>query len=408
MNRGSLAIACAVVIAAGADAAHANQEDLVLDRARVIQLVRDQSPSLRAVRARAAEARAARAGAGAAAPTNPELAASAGPRFLEGSRSLDLAVSLSWPFDLSGAPGARVAAVDQRVAVAEAVAREAERDAVADALDAWTRARGAEARLGLERKRARLGDELLRIARVRSAAGAVGDGDVALSELLGAEACSRLRLAEAEQAATLATLRGRLGLDPAVPLSLPDPQSGTAPPQLEALLQRLDEQPELARALALSNATTREADLERRVGLPVPRLVLIGERSPESTFRAGFDVALPVYQRNLGNAAVAEARSRTAGLEQAAMRVLLDAGLRAAHARLRGADAAYQELARVAPAIDDAEQLATRGYQLGQGTLAGVVSAHREAASTRAALLDAREALERARIVVDLAFGAFP
>ena len=381
---------------------------LLIDKTQVIELVRQQSPSLRVAKARAEEVRAARIGAGAAAQTNPELSASAGPRFLpQGSTSFDFNLALSWPFDVSGAPKLRAELADERVLVAEAEAADAERIALGEALALWAQCRAAEERLALEAQRANLDAALLHIAQVRRDAGAVGDGDVALATLLQAEGQARLRTAEGEREATQVLLRGRLGLSADTQLSLPSVASiDTTLPHLEEIFSRLEKHPDLVRAVASAQAAAKDADLQRRLGLPTPKLILVGERSPEYAAHAGVDVALPVYQRNQTNRAVIAARIMTASAEESAIRVRVEVELRAAYARLTGAGAAYEELGRAVPAIDDTEHLATRGYELGQVALAAVVTARREAAGARAALLDAKETLIRARVVVDLASGA--
>jgi outer membrane protein TolC len=56
----------------------------------------------------------------------------------------------------------------------------------------------------------------------------------------------------------------------------------------------------------------------------------------------------------------------------------------------------------------DAEHLATRAYELGQSTLPTLVVARRETATGRVAHLDARIALARARVALDVAAGVLP
>jgi outer membrane protein TolC len=410
LKSGSLRLICAGAIAlcGWLGSTRGDEGRLFLDKRKVAALVREKSPLVHVARSKASEVRAARTGAGALAPTNPDLSASAGLRHIApGSDSFDFAVSLSWPFDISGTPGARSRLAERRVEVAEAEVTQVERIALSEALDLWTRARAAEERLALAQQRAGLDSELLRIAKVRRDAGTAGDGDVELAIVLLAEGQARLRTAEGEREAVLALLRGRLGLAAGVAVTLPN--IGTVDtedlPTVDELVASLESHPEVMRAAAGTRAARQDADLQHRLGMPVPKLLLIAEHSPEYTGRAGFDLPLPIYQRNQTNAAIADARAQTSALEETATRVSLEAELRAAYARFAGARAAYDELRRVGSAIDDAEHLATRGYELGQGTLMGAVTARREAVAARAALLDAKEALLRTRIAVTLAAG---
>lgn len=386
-------------------AAHAQ---VVLDRQQVVSLARRNAPQVRVAGAKVEEARAGRVGAGALSQSNPDLAASIGPRFLStGTPTVDVALSLAWPIDFYGAPRAKVAVSDARVSAAEAERNEVERLAAREALALWASARVSEDRVTLETRRAALDAEILRIARLRRDAGAVGDGDIALATLIDAEARSRLISARAEHEASLVLLRHRLGLaaDEAVQLPTLSPSEGDVT-SLDSVLAALDEHPALLRAKAVAKAESSNADLQRRLGLPVPRLLVMGERSPEYTARFGFDLPLPVYQRNQTEVATAEARSQTALVEETTTRETLAADIRAVYARFEGARGALEVLEKATPAIDDTERLAARAYEVGQGSLSQLVSARREATIARTALLDARAALAQSRIFVDLATGA--
>ena len=135
-------------------------------------------------------------------------------------------------------------------------------------------------------------------------------------------------------------------------------------------------------------------------------MTLTGERSPEYVARLGFDLALPFFQRNQTQTAVAEAREQTETLTLGLTGQRLEAELHAAYARLSGARAAYHDLKAALPSIDDAEHLTSRAYELGQISLAQVVAIHRETAVARSALLDAKAAALRAQIMTQLASGS--
>lgn len=379
---------------------------VVLDAPRVIELARSQAPGIATADARIGEARALHVGALAGATANPEILAFAGPRFVSNNNAVpDVNVTLVWPIDLSGARTFRRTLADERTRVAEAEADDARLIAVADALDFWVRALGAEARVQLEGERARLDDSLLSIAQAQRAAGTVGDGDVALATGLSAQGIARLRSAEADRTATLVLLRGRLGLDPATPITLGGTLTTSDPAPLETLLANIENRPDLVRSTALIRAARTDARLQSRLGVPVPRLLLNGAHDPEYTAHVGVEVPLPVYQRNQTNIAVATARIETFVAERSAIGSLAAADLRAAYANYIGARNAFEALESVRTAIDDAEHLATRGYELGQSPLAGLVAVRREVASARTAHLDARVTLAHARIAVDRAAG---
>ena len=383
----------------------AQERALVLDQQQVIELVRGRSPTLLASRSREQETRAAKTGA--SAPSgNPELAASVGPRIIAGVPTVDVAVLLSVPFDVSGAPGSRSALADERTRVAESQTLREEWTALADALGLWVQVAIAADRATLEAQRAVLDAERLRIAQVRRAAGAVGDGDVALALVLEAEGKARQQVAVAEHEALSTELRHVLGLSSDQPLAQVAVTPAQSIAQLDALLANLQRHPALTLAKANVKAAGRETSLQRGLAFPLPRATLTGERSPEYVARLGFDVLLPFFQRNQTQTAVAQAREQTGVLEFELVQKRLESEIRAAYARLLGARNAYASLRDALPAVDDAEHLSTRAYELGQVTLAAVVAVHREVAAARSALLDAKAAALRAQIVTQLASGS--
>ena len=395
----ALALVCIGVNALGQSKA------LVLDEQTVVALVRSRAPSVMASRSRGEKARAARVGAGAPS-ANPNLAASAGPRIIAGVPALDVALLLSVPFDVSGLPSRRAAVADEYARVADAGTRRAEWLAIGETLELWVRTGVAADRLQLEEQRVRLDAERLRSARVRRAAGAVGDGDIALALLLEAEGKARHEVAAAEHQALVTELRFALGLareEFIAPVSVA-PAGSIA--ELPALLDTLQRHPELVLAKASVDAAAKETALQRGLGVPLPRVTLTGERSPEYVARIGFDIALPVFQRNQTQTAIAEAREQTGAFILGLLGQRLEAEVRAAYSRLLGARAAYNALQAALSSIDDAEHLTSRAYELGQIPLAQVVAVHRETAAARSALLDAKAAALRAQIVTQLASGS--
>lgn len=381
-----------------------------LTRERVVELVRANSPAVRLAKSRAEEVQAQQVGAGALAQNNPVVSATVGPRFIPSTgTAVDANVSLSWPLEFFGVPGTKKALADERAHAAAAEVDDATRLALLDALLLWSTTQQLDARLALEVSRVSLDTELLRIAKARRAAGSVGDADVALALVLSAEGQARLETTRGEVAATQHQLRARLGLAPDDPLTLPALENEQADaPELAAALARVERHPALARALATAAAEQTNAELQRKTGLPVPRLLVNGEHSPEYTARAGLEVPLPLYQRNQTEQAIATARARTAALEVDTTRAQLEADFRAAHARLVAARAVLITLERSSAAVADAEHLVTRGYELGQASLSEVVSARREANAARAALVDARAGLVRARTLFHLVTGVPP
>lgn len=398
----------AVVISLLLSSAPSHADEVVLDRARVIALARTRAPAIRVAEARLAEARALRVGARAPATPNPEIGITAGPRAFATGTIIDVVALLTIPIDVSGASGARVGVADQRARSAEAEADNARRLAAGAALDAWVVALGSEERVQLERERAHLDETLYSSARARKAAGTIGDFDVQLAAVIRADSLARVQRAEGERDAALVVLRARLGLPSAAQLRLVGTLDTEPAPPLDTLLARLPGRPDRLQADSEIAVADKDARLQRRLGIPAPRLTATGGRDAELFVRLGVDLPIPLFQRNQTARAVADARRTTVAAERDLVDVTSDAELRSAYATYMAAARAYDVLHAASPSMADAEHLATRAYELGQATLPNLLVARRETATARVAHLDARIALARARAALDAAAGVLP
>lgn len=398
------ALSAALALSLAASEARA-ETPLALDRMAVAKLAATQSPSAVVATYRIAEARA--LGVGARATPNPEVSAYVGPRW-EAGATTDFFVGVAWPLDLSGAPSRRARVAVDRAHAAEAEADVARRSAVAEALDLWVRALGADERARVEDARLKLDRALVSAADARRRAGTTGDGELALARILEAEGIARKASADGEREALLVRIRGRLGLGPAVAVRLAGSLEPDSPPPLQTLIARLPRQPTAARAQANVTAAASNASLQERLGVPIPRVTAGGGRDPRSYVHVGLDLPVPIFQRNQTSTAEATARAATARSEYAQSASLTEAELRAAYVEYSAARVALDALRAVVPQIDDAEHLATRSYELGQSTLTEVVTTQREATAARLAVIDAEVALARARNAVDALAGATP
>lgn len=377
-----------------------------LDRARVIALARTHAPAVAAAVARVGESRALHVGARTPAPDNPDLTLRAGPRVTpQGETLVDFNVALTWPFDLSGARSARTGFANAATEAAEAEVADAQRIAAGEALDLFIRALAATERVRLTTERAALDETLVRSARTRRDAGGGSDLDLALATILHAESVARTRAALGERESILSLLRTQLGLASEASLDVTGGLEVDDAPSLEALLAQLPRRPDLVHDALVVQAARADARLQARLGVPLPRLSFQGGRENEYFVQGGVEIPLPVYQRNQTGTAVATARVATREAERAAALARAAADLRSAYASYLGAREAFAALRNADSAVDLAERLATRAYELGQRDLASVVVVRRTAAEARATRLDARLALARARLAVDVATG---
>lgn len=388
--------------------AHAQEGVVTLDRAAVARLAATRAPNVAIAERRVEEARATRVGAGSLASTNPELSGFVGPRWSGASTATDYFVGLAWPIDVSGAASKRIEVASERTRLAASELAWTRNAAAAEALGFWAAARGADERVTLETARLASDRAVLRAAEVRRKAGTAGDGDVALARALEAQGVARVTLAERERDAAIARLRARVGLGPKAQSALAGSLAPEEPKPLDALVAQLRAQPATVRAWAALRAAESDARLQQRAGWPVPRLTASTGRDPTTYVHVGVDVPLPLYQRNQTNLAVSQARAATAASEYSSALALGEAELRAAYAEYEGARDAFHALDSAMAAIDDAEHLALRGYELGQSTLSDLATTRREASAARSARLEAEIAVAKARITLDALTGALP
>ena len=404
---GALLGLCLGLLSAGPAGA---QEAVTLDRARVVAMALAHAPAVGPAVARVGEARALHVGARALAPENPTVTLRAGPRFVAGDTEplLDVNLSFSWPFDVSGARGARTALADAATEAAEAEVADARRLAAARALDLWVRALGAVEGVRLAEARAALDADLTRSARSRRDAGSGNDLDVALTTVEQADSAARGEAARGERDALLAALRGEAGLPPTAQVELAGNLEEDDAPPLGALLALLPRRSDLAGAELAVRAARADARLQGRLGVPLPSLSFQGGRENEYFAQGGLEVPLPIYQRNQTARAVAAARVATRQAERVAALARAEAELRAAYASYEGARGSFAALRAADDAVGLTERLATRAYELGQRDLASVLVARRTAAEARQRRLEALVALGRAQVAVDQAAGRPP
>lgn len=264
---------------------------------------------------------------------------------------------------------------------------------VQSGLDLARDARLAHAERGLAEERVRLRTELVstwtklaHLSELRSQLGEVSPAEAASLRAEAGLALDALAASRSEQEVARARLRAVLGLSSLAPrFEVTFRRAPTAPPDLSALVK-------LARA---SRPDVRAAELSirsavSRLGWERSRLVNFSAQleghwtQPDQlAARVGGRLELPIFNANPGgigraNAELARADAWLAAVRQ---RVLLEIIV----ARTR-ADQALQSLRlyreQVLPALEDAQRVAARGYQLGEEpymTLLDVVRRQSEA-----------------------------
>lgn len=317
--------------------APARADGTVLSLDEAVERAERFSPLLKEEEALVGEARATRVGAGLRLPQNPVFSLDGRSGLARESRGrLGYASSLQFTFDVSGAPGARLAEADQRVLATRAEGRVVRLQVRARVLRAYAGASLARLRLVNADEAIAIAERILAGAERRMEMGAGGEIDVASARAeLATQRAERLRaLSDIDR--NERELRFLVDLPGEAPLQLSsDVTRAHELPSLQALeTTALQKHPEVQALQTRMDLLTRTEDRLKKEASPKLGTFLGVDSSPESSAFGifGLSVELPVAQRNQGPRAVAAAERATAAtrLDLTRDRLLLD--LRTSHA----------------------------------------------------------------------------
>ena len=167
------------------------------------------------------------------------------------------------------------------------------------------------------------------------------------------------------------------------------------------------DRPEIVAADAALRASRLDVDAEQRAAWPVPVLRTTYQRAEgNNVFLLGIGLPLPIFQRNQGPIAIAQARTQRLEAEREALAIRVDAEVRVARRRYQAAlDGLHILETDAIPAIEDGLRLTQRAFELGQSDLTRVLVVQRELADTRREQFDALVELADAGISLQRALG---
>lgn len=303
-------------------------------------------------------------------------------------RGVDIAettASVGQTLELGGKRAARVASGRAEVAAAQARARRIEAEYAFDLANAYATAEASDRRLILTREELSLAEEDARIATALVEAGREPELR-RLQAQAGVQAAraavDEARAARATAFGALTALAGAPAPITSVPVSLLDTTEPIFPTAAAASGTAA-----FTAALAEREAAARRLGIERRRAAP-DVTVSVGVRRFEeedaTALVAGLSVPLPIFDRNRGNIAAAQAEVSAAEARMNAARLEAEAAVRTSADRLTAAEtrlAAAREGERIA---QEAYRLARIGYEAGKIPLVELVNARRALSEARA------------------------
>jgi cobalt-zinc-cadmium efflux system outer membrane protein len=315
--------------------------------------------------------------------------------------------SLSVPLDLGGRRDKRIAVVSADVQREQLQAATVERQTVATAVAAYYQNLCADRLVALAEERVRLAESAETTARQRQRAGDVAVFEVNLARGEVARAQSAVAAAKSEQLRARAGLANALGLagtSLSVSGDLADrsmfdkrEEEVASRPDLRVLAQDV----EVARAEVALAGAQRWPSLDLRVTY---------EHDVDAdTLLGGIAIAIPIFERGQGDAAVARARAKRAGIELDTKLQQVSTQLATARATYASAIAAVEILERQAmPLSSENETAAAASYRAGKIDINTLLLVRREAIDTQREHLDRLLEAALAGVELWLARGANP
>jgi cobalt-zinc-cadmium efflux system outer membrane protein len=372
---GSLSALCAVPLMA--------QQSTAFTRAEAVRTALERSPTLAAARADTAASLARIVTARAFA--DPTLSASYTKDIPQYHVSLELPIDAFWLRGIRGrsASAALLASSYRLRYQAAAVALDAD--------TAYTRALAALAHARLSSANAVAADSLRQIAATRRAAGDVSDLEVELATLAAGQAANAAAADSLTASLGLVRLQAMLGIDESARLTLTDslmaadgvvaPDPGTLPLLVQS-------------STAALQAATLAVQTQRRARFGSPGILLgfdAGDptgQTPGLLPTVGLAIPIPLFNRNRGP--IAEADAQRAGAEAELAAAELESRVQVTQARGQLA-AASARLQRDRGLLGMADRVATQSltaYREGAAPLATVIEAQRTAREARAQAID--------------------
>jgi cobalt-zinc-cadmium efflux system outer membrane protein len=353
---------------------------------------------------------------------NPELELSGGDDFAfgnEGERSGSLSFEQRFPVTARLEREREIAQGDLDIALAEV--REFERTLLSEVLGTFYGVLSLEQRVAVNQELVQSLQSLEAVSERRLRAAEVSRADLNLLRVERRRLAQRgARLGAERDGARLRLLRllGRpLDSELSVtgelePTAAADPESyvtawATRRPDVQAAelgVVRARAEAELSRA-------QRWEDWRLRVGVDSEREVFDDPRSSEKDAQLGFGlvVPLPLWNRNEGAIAAADAEARRAERARAALVLRAEEEVRAARARVEALRASALEYRRAAlPESTQALALLERGYRQGLVGVTELLAAQRQYAEVRDEQLELLVDLRRAQIDLEAASASSP
>ncbi len=398
LSLGQAVLVAALIVQAFTQAVPAEQTDLSLRSA--LDQARKQNPQLAMARAKVSEAEGMREQAGLI--PNPSLYATSENTPLGGSQPFNFAndtddyVYLIQKIELGGKRSRRVALASENIGQMSIQSEVAMNQLLARVATAYWMAAGSAALDQLYQREVNTLDDIVAYNAARVQKGATPEAELIRIQLESDRLKAQARLAAEQARRSLITLYREMGAtafpDSVVFADRIDDLTEIQPPDLQAVLR---DRPEMRAAREGVKQAEANFDLQRANAVPDPQLMAGYKRfsgskpfTGQNTLFFGFQVPLPVFDRNQGQIAAAQAKvmgAKDAVTDQEiAIRAEVESALSDYESRRQ---ALLKVLPRMAKRAAMSEQIAAGAYRLGGADLLRFLDATRMDIETQVLLV---------------------
>ena len=259
----------------------------------------------------------------------------------EGNKFTNYGFKLSQEFEIAGQRGARIDIAEKEISTAVLVIKDKERLLISEVKDSFGKVLALRKKSELAQEVVRLQEELLGLTKIKFQAGEVSGLDVNLAEVELSKAKRELLLVEREYRESLLALKGLMGLNPDMPLSVEGdlPSAITNLPDKEMLKTvAFSERPDL------KTVTLEVGKTEAVIGLinkeAVPNVTLAGfygKDEQKNEVGLTITIPLPFFDRKQGERLEGRAKAEQAKIKVDGLKRTIEREIEQAYTALESA-----------------------------------------------------------------------
>ena len=259
----------------------------------------------------------------------------------EGNKFTNYGFKLSQEFEIAGQRGARIDIAEKEISTAVLVIKDKERLLISEVKDSFGKVLALRKKSELAQEVVRLQEELLGLTKIKFQAGEVSGLDVNLAEVELSKAKRELLLVEREYRESLLALKGLMGLNPDMPLSVEGDLPSAIPnlPDKEMLKTvAFSERPDLKTVALEVRKTEAVIGLINKEAVPNVTLAgFYGKDEQKNEVGLTITIPLPFFDRKQGERLEGRAKAEQAKIKVDGLKRTIEREIEQAYTALESA-----------------------------------------------------------------------